>query len=58
MSNSYYNHPFDYSNKINKTKKKKIMEIVCLIVGLGVGFAAGLYIATQIERRIDKNIKK
>ncbi len=34
------------------------MEIITLIVGLGVGFTAGMYVTTQIENRIDKNTKK
>ena len=34
------------------------MEIVMIIVALGGGVAAGMYIASQIEKRIIKNIQK
>jgi uncharacterized protein YneF (UPF0154 family) len=31
------------------------MEIITLVVGIGVGFVTGLYVASQIEKHIDKN---
>jgi len=34
------------------------MEIITLVAVFGMGVAAGLYIASQIEDHIDKNIKK
>jgi len=34
------------------------MEIVAMIVFIGVGFVAGMYVSTQIENHIDKNTKK
>ena len=34
------------------------MEIVMIIVALGAGVAGGMYIASQIEKKIVKNIQK
>ena len=31
--------------------------LIIMIVALGVGFAAGMYVTSQIEKGIDKNIK-
>tara|TARA_Y100001963_G_C6733284_1_gene424985 strand:- start:1062 stop:1166 length:105 start_codon:yes stop_codon:yes gene_type:complete len=34
------------------------MDIIALIITFGTGFAAGMYVCSQIEKRIDKNTKK
>jgi hypothetical protein len=34
------------------------MEIITVVAVFGMGVAVGLYISSQIENHIDKNIKK
>ena len=34
------------------------MGIIGIIIVFGTGIAAGMYISSQIEKHIDKNIKK
>jgi len=34
------------------------MEIITIVAVFGMGVAVGLYIASQIDNHIDKNIKK
>ena len=34
------------------------MGIIGIIIVLGVGIALGMYISSQLEKHIDKNIKK
>lgn len=33
------------------------MNLITLIIGLGTGFAAGMYVSTQIINKIDKGDK-
>jgi len=34
------------------------MEIITIVMAFGIGVALGMYIASQIEKHIDKNIKR
>ena len=42
-------------NKLETSTGFVFVAWVTLIVGIGVGFVTGLYVASQIEKHIDKN---
>jgi len=47
-------------NKVGKIgiKLKNNMETITIVAFFGMGVAVGLYISSQIDNNIDKNIKK